>query len=182
MTTEQIKTLVEREAEKGIWSILAGRSETVHRNVGKGCNYESYILDKDYKAIAKAIATLYEQSILPKLLEQEKRKAFEWIPIQKEMPPTKKNVLTTTGKGISIAFYTKAHETEFGDEDYNGPWDEVEEKSGCLYLKEGWYEVEETDGGTYDEIFAPRLVTHWMELPPNIKSSSTQSKEETNKQ
>jgi len=68
-----------------------------------------------------------------------------------------------------IGFYTKGHEVEYGDDDYDGEYDEVEEKKGTLYLKAGFYEIVETPGGVYDERYNKlQDITHWHPLlsPP----------------
>lgn len=75
-------------------------------------------------------------------------------------------VLGTDGKIQFVCVYTKGHELEYGDEDPSDEEvDEIEEKNGCLYLKTGWYELEETPRGEYDETWVARIVTHWRRLP-----------------
>ena len=66
---------------------------------------------------------------------------------------------------IFVGNYTKGHEIEFWDDDYDGEYDSIEDKNGTLYLKPGWYELEETPGGSYDEVWLKREVTHWQPLP-----------------
>lgn len=75
-------------------------------------------------------------------------------------------VLGTNGKSQFVCVYTKGHELEYGDDDPSDEeYDEVEERNGCLYLKPGWYELEETPGGQYDETWVKRKVTHYRPLP-----------------
>lgn len=89
-----------------------------------------------------------------------------WISVKMSLPENTKPVLIIEGKSYCVGFYTKGHEVDFEDEDYDGEYDPVEEKNGTLYLKPGWYEIEETYGGEYDTIYAKRAPTHWQPLPP----------------
>ena len=94
----------------------------------------------------------------------------EWISVEDQLPDNTQDVLCITkllnGKRKQfLGNYTKGHEIEFYDDDYDGPNDEFEDKNGMLYLKPGWYELEETPGGNYDEVWMLREVTSWQPLP-----------------
>src|SRR5687767_11410349 len=94
----------------------------------------------------------------------------EWISVEEQLPENINDVLCLTrllnGKRKQfVGSYTKGHEIEFWDEDYDGEYDEMEDKNGTLYLKPGWYELEETPNSQYDEVWLAREVTHWMPLP-----------------
>lgn len=94
----------------------------------------------------------------------------QWIDVKEQLPESKKDVLClmyhVNRRDIQfVGCYTKGHEIEYWDDDYQGDYDEVEDKNGTLYLKPGWYECEETPGGEYDEVWVSRNVTHWMPLP-----------------
>lgn len=95
---------------------------------------------------------------------------MEWISINEKLPSESKDVLCLTkllnGKRKQfVGNYTKGHEIEFWEDDYDGEYDPIEEQYGKLFLKPGWYELEETPGGNYDEVWMKREVTHWMPLP-----------------
>lgn len=94
---------------------------------------------------------------------------MNWISVNIS-PEDHNDVLCVTktmgGKFVQfVGNYTKGHEIEFWEDDYDGDYDEVEDKNGTLYLKPGWYELEETPGGDYDEVWLKRNPTHWMPLP-----------------
>lgn len=91
---------------------------------------------------------------------------MNWIDINDRLPDTTKIVLGQPEKGaLCITFYTKGHEVEYEDYDYNGEYDPVEEQKGSLLLKEGWYEELEQVNGEYDVCYMKRKITHWMPLP-----------------
>jgi hypothetical protein len=98
--------------------------------------------------------------------------ATKWIDCKERLPDTKDDVLClmysqyASKKPIQfVGCYTKGHEIEYCDDDYQGEYDEIEDKHGTLYLKPGWYECEETPGSSYDEQWIKREVVAWQELP-----------------
>lgn len=102
--------------------------------------------------------------------------AKEWISVEERLPDCHKIengkksinwVLGANGKNRFVCVYTKGHELEYGDEDPSDEeFDEIESQHGCLYLKPGWYELEETPRGEYEETWVRRKPTSWMTLPP----------------
>lgn len=103
-------------------------------------------------------------------------KRDEWINVNKELPvcPEKKEYIDVLcgwfgPKGRFnqfVGFYAEKHKVPYEDYDSDGgEYDPVEEANGTMYLKPGWYELEETPGGSYDEIYVSRPVTHWQPLP-----------------
>lgn len=102
---------------------------------------------------------------------------MNWIQANEKLPNGPHDVLCVTklvnGKRKQfVGNYTRGHEIEFYDDDYDGEYDAFEEKAGALYLKPGWYELEETPGGNYDQVWVFREVTHWAILPePPVTSS-----------
>jgi hypothetical protein len=98
----------------------------------------------------------------------------DWISVEDKLPerPEKKQYVQVqcgywVGKTFRqfVGFYAEKHKVCYDDYDYDGEYDPVEEAHGQLYLKPGWYEIEDTPGGEYDETFMKRLVTHWQPLP-----------------
>lgn len=96
-------------------------------------------------------------------------KLLKWIDVNKQMPPSGKNVLVfyknSSGKGrIVKAFYAERFSIESNPESDNN--DEYMEEHDCYYLREGWYECvdnwEEFSSITLEPENKP---THWMELP-----------------
>lgn len=102
-----------------------------------------------------------------------------WISVEERLPEcflhigNKKRINWVIGirnRDQFICAYTKGHQLEFGDDDYDGEYDEVEERNGTLYLKPGWYSLENTPNGQYDETWTERNPTHWRPLPePPVK-------------
>lgn len=96
----------------------------------------------------------------------EQSYALQWISVNDRLPEKCGWVLCITSKGHAFAGkYTKGHEIEYWDDNYDGEYDEVEDKNGTLYLKPGWYECEEQVKSDYDGYWISRTVTHWMPLP-----------------
>jgi hypothetical protein len=94
----------------------------------------------------------------------------EWISVEKELPPSDKEVLCTNSKykhqwvGVYAKFHGIVIEDDFdevGDLDIDGD---------IMYLQEGWYELTEQNSGLYDEMYLTRIVTHWQPLPKPPKS------------
>lgn len=104
-----------------------------------------------------------------------------WISVEERLPEcflhigNKKRtnwVIGIRNRDQFICVYTKGHQLEFGDDDYDGEYDEVEDRNGTLYLKPGWYSLENTPNGLYDEVWMERNPTHWRPLPePPVKQS-----------
>lgn len=89
-----------------------------------------------------------------------------WISVKESLPTTAKRMLCKNEKGfVFIAQYTKGHELDYEDWDYDGEYDPVEEKDGALYLKEDWYESQEQYSDEYDERWFKRNVAFWTLLP-----------------
>lgn len=98
-----------------------------------------------------------------------------WISVETRLPESNVWVLCIGKTGPAfVGKYTKGHEIEYWDDDYDGPYDEVEDKNGTLYLKSGWYELEEQSHHEYDEMWMPRIVIHWMPLPSPPKYEQPQ--------
>lgn len=89
-----------------------------------------------------------------------------WISAENKLPPNKKSVLGWDGKVIYVCNYYREHQQDVDCEDDN-PNDDIEsdEKNDCYWLKPGFWETLEQQGGYYDEISIKRSVTHWMPLP-----------------
>lgn len=86
--------------------------------------------------------------------------------IEKGKKRIKNWVLGCDGVNMFVCVYTKGHELAYEDNDPSDEeYDEVEANNGCLYLKQGWYELEETPRGEYDQTWVKRKPTHWMPLP-----------------
>lgn len=122
---------------------------------------------------------LQDPSILrhadPEIMKAAGWQSNEWISVGDRLPEKPKNKqyqlvqfghFTDKGNFVQfIGFYAEPHSVEYGDDDYDGDYDEVEERNGTLYLKPGWYEEEEQASGSYDYCFIPRICTHWKPLP-----------------
>lgn len=137
-------------------------------------SWETCIEDGTVKLAIDAMEKYAEQFAAPPATVIQ---PLQWVKATERLPirPDKKiylNVLcgyyTTKGSFIQfVGFYAEKHKVPYEDYDGDdGEYDPVEEAHGTLYLKEGWYELEETPGGMYDEVFVSRSVTHWMPLPP----------------
>ena len=91
---------------------------------------------------------------------------MEWISCKERLPEKPEFVLGFGPHNAQyVCQYTNGHELEYWDEDYEGPYDEIEDKNGTLYLKAGWYELEEQAQSSFDEYWIKREITHWMPLP-----------------
>ena len=88
----------------------------------------------------------------------------QWISVEERLPENPKEVLGYC-KGTIVCFYTKGHEVEYEDEDFEGEYDEYEDAKGALFLKAGWYQHCEQKSGDYDYLFIKREITHWREKP-----------------
>lgn len=116
---------------------------------------------------------LYAQSRTEELQKEIERLKAErqWISVSERLPENTDNVLCAMLNFNDTKFiqfvgsYTKGHEIEYDDDDYDGDYDEVEDRNGTLYLKPGWYELEETPSGPYDTQWVKREVTHWQPMP-----------------
>ena len=122
-------------------------------------------VDKDFEWLSespsKEAGWIRVEDGLPEGIRKEGNKKFtNWV-------------LGTNGKNQFVCVYTKGHELEYGDEDPSDEeYDEIESNNGCLYLKPGWYELEETPRGEYDETWVTRTVTHWRKLPSPPNSNT----------
>lgn len=106
----------------------------------------------------------------------ELKKANEWISVEDRLPENSKPVWCLALRNHQFSgVFTKGHEIEYEDDNYDGPLDPEEERRGVLLLKKGWYEEVEQVSSMYDYHWIVRAVTHWRPLPepPLSNSSST---------
>lgn len=95
----------------------------------------------------------------------------KWIPVSERLPEknTKNygaHVLATDGKNIFICTYTVGREIDIETESEDEEEYDFDEKRGMVFLKAGWYELEEqSHHPEADEAWYPRSPTHWMPLP-----------------
>lgn len=120
----------------------------------------------------KTVHDLFEEYIAPQF-KPKSSTLQEWVSVKERLPESNVWVLCVTKTGPSfVGKYTKGHEIEYWDDDYDGTYDEIEDKNGTLYLKPGWYELEEQNHHEYDEMWMSRIVTHWQPLPSPPKQES----------
>ena len=96
--------------------------------------------------------------------------APKWLPVSEWLPekncPYGAQVLATNGEITYVLIYTSGMQIDVELEDGEKEEDfDMDEKTGTMYMKKGWYECEEQSGGMYDEIWVARNPTHWMPLP-----------------
>ena len=121
--------------------------------------------------------------LLNKAAELQLQSEDGWIQVSEHLPelnPKKEyesvhcGYFSDTGNFHQcIGFYAYPHKVEFGDDEYDGDFDEIEEQEGRIFLKEGWYENVEQICGQYNSYYISRIVTHWKPLTqPFIKKQN----------
>lgn len=142
-------------------AVLVGTSYDPHFNNVYYYTHESY---------AEVDDSMGPPMLIPTISLSE---PMRWISVDKQLPPSQKNVLAhyinDYGKyRIVRAFYVNAFEME-GDDgtNYEGmDWVESEIRA---YVKQGWYEINDSGGVFYS---IGNVVTHWMRLPEPPKEGA----------
>jgi len=95
----------------------------------------------------------------------------KWILVSERLPEknTKNygaHVLATDGKNIFTCTYTTGGEIDIETESDDEDAYDFDEKRGMIFLKAGWYELQEqSHHPDCDEAWYERSPTHWMPLP-----------------
>lgn len=116
-------------------------------------------------------------------MSQQNEKAYRTIQAEETKPPLKKFVFGIDDKGNKRSVrYTLGKEwsvdidaDDFDEENYEHI--ESDAQHGCYWLKEGFYSVEEQQGGAYDEIVIRRTIVEWLEETPSLQTALDQLRE-----
>lgn len=85
-----------------IIKILSQHEETAHRNVGHGCNNESYILPFSYDSIAEALLNIKETE---QIMQEEDHDEY-WKPISDRPKNVGKYLVKTKDGKLTFFIYT----------------------------------------------------------------------------
>ena len=145
-----------REENDPVWLEIAENS------------YKSQIMSKkwelirDYKTM---INLILERNVSPTI------KVF-WISVKDQMPEPLRNVLvlidanSVKNQNQMVANFIPEFTEEYhGDDD----WYDWSEEKQCSFVKQGWYANTEYIGDDYSSYFINEKVTHWMQLPEELK-------------